>query len=195
MKANHGSGFNHHVRAGQCDRAALRQKTDQWLNSVYGVKGGEWGYSKVEAKLFVEEAVGDAETDLIEFNVRASHGKPILGSVMGKCKTPAQWAAYLDSDGVPTLGMHDPDGSPVKLLPKGLEVAEPYRRACAVCQADQHRRGLCPLRFSVERNGTVRRRNHGLSGGRSSGSIQRLGQYRDPDGLGFETITLFKVTA
>jgi len=129
VKANHGSGFNHHVRAGQCDRAALRQKTDQWLNSVYGVKGGEWGYSKVEAKLFVEEAVGDAETDLIEFNVRASHGKPILGSVMGKCKTPAQWAAYLDSDGVPTLGMHDPDGSPVKLLPKGLEVAEPYRRA------------------------------------------------------------------
>ncbi len=129
VKANHGSGFNHHVRAGQCDRAVLRQKTERWLHSVYGVKGGEWGYSQVEAKLFVEAAVGDAEADLIEFNVRASNGRPILGSVIGKCKTPAQWVTYLDPEGHPTWAIDAPDGSPIKPLPAGLEVLEPYRRA------------------------------------------------------------------
>lgn len=129
VKANHGSGFNHHVRAGQCDRVGLRKKTDQWLGSVYGVENDEWSYCQVEPKLFVEEAIGDAEGDLIEINVRAAHGKPILGSVIGKCKTPAQWAVYLDTEGVPTSGMSDPDGSPVTPLPRDLEVLEPYRRA------------------------------------------------------------------
>jgi hypothetical protein len=129
VKANHGSGFNHYVRAGNCDRVVLRQKTERWLNSIYGVKGGEWGYSQVPARLFLEEAVGDAEGDLIEINIRACNGKPILGSIMGKCKTPKQWAVYLDPEGVPTLGMSDLDGSPIRPLPPGLDIAEPYCRA------------------------------------------------------------------
>jgi hypothetical protein len=129
VKANHGCDFNYRVRGGQCDRAALREKTRRWLNSVYGKKSGEWSYSKVEPKLFVEEAVGDVKDGLLEFNVRASNGKAILGSVLGNCKTPAQWSAYLDPDGIPTLGMNDPEGSPVTPPPRVLEAIEPYRRA------------------------------------------------------------------
>jgi hypothetical protein len=96
---------------------------------VHGRKGGEWAYFKVEPKLFVEESVGDAEAGLIEFNVRAGNGAVIMGSVMGRCKTPSQWAVYLDPEGAPTFGMNDPEGSPIVPLPKGLAVTEPYRRA------------------------------------------------------------------
>jgi hypothetical protein len=134
VKANHGCGFNLRIRGGQCDRRALRKKTERWLGSVYGRKGGEWAYSKVEPKLFVEESVGDVEAGLIEFNVRACNGKAILNSVMGKCKTPNQWAVYLDPEGAPTPGMSDPEGSPVVPLPKGLMVMEPYRRAVQFAQ-------------------------------------------------------------
>jgi len=129
VKASHGCGFNLRLRGGQCDRNALHKKTQRWLRSGYGRKNGEWAYSQVEPKLFVEEAIGDAEAGLIEFNVRAGKGKAIMGSVMGKCKTPGQWSVYLDPQGTPTPGMSTPEGSPIVPLPEGLAVLEPYRRA------------------------------------------------------------------
>ena len=129
VKANHGCGFNQRVRGGACDRAALRKKTQRWLRGGYGRKGGEWAYAGVKPRLFVEEAVGDVEAGMIEFNVRAGNGRAILGSVLGKCKTPDQWAIYLDPEGAPTMGMKDPDGTPIQPLPEGLRVTEPYRRA------------------------------------------------------------------
>lgn len=129
VKANHGCGFNYRVRGGRCDRAILRRKTRHWLASVYGRKAGEWSYSAVEPKLFVEEAVGDAAAGLLEFHVRAGNGLAILGSVMGQCKTPGQWHAYLDPEGAPTLGVSDPEGSSIVPSARVLAVIEPYRRA------------------------------------------------------------------
>ena len=61
VKANHGCGFNYRIRGGQYDRGNLQKTTKRWLGSVYGRKSGQWAYSKVEPKLFVEESVGDAE--------------------------------------------------------------------------------------------------------------------------------------
>jgi hypothetical protein len=151
VKANHGCGFNHRIRGGRCDRAALRKKTRRWMRSGYGRKGGEWSYSKVEPKLFVEESIGDVEAGLIEFNVRAGNGKAILGSVVGKCKMPDQWSVYLDPEGAPTLGMLDPDGSPIKPLPAGLAVVEPYRRA--VRFAEKLSVGVDYARFDFMWNG------------------------------------------
>ncbi|MCC6820929.1 MAG: hypothetical protein IT579_09385 [Verrucomicrobia subdivision 3 bacterium] len=129
VKANHGCDFNYRVRGGRWDRSVLREKGQRWLTSVYGKLTGEWGYSQVEPKLFVEEAVGDEDAGLIEFQVRASNGTAMLGSVMGHCKTPAQWFAYLDPDGNQTLGMNDPDGSPIVPSPRALAAIEPYLRA------------------------------------------------------------------
>jgi hypothetical protein len=151
VKANHGCGFNHRVRGGPCDRRALRKKTQRWLRSGYGRKGGEWAYSRVEPKLFVEEAVGDVETGLIEINVRAGNGKAILGSVVGKCKTPDQWSVYLDPAGTSTLGMLDTDESPIKPLPAGLAVTEPYRRAVGF--AEKLSVGVDYARFDFMWNG------------------------------------------
>jgi hypothetical protein len=151
VKANHGCGFNYRVRGGQCDRAVLRRITRRWLAAVYGKKGGEWSYSAVEPKLFVEEAVGDVAAGLLEFHVRASNGQALLGSVMGQCKTPDQWYAYLDPEGVPTLGVGDPEGSPIVPSPRVLAVVEPYRRA--VGYARQLSVGVDYARFDFLWNG------------------------------------------
>lgn len=135
VKANHGCGFNHHIRGGKYDRDELRRKTRRWLKRGYGRKNGEWAYSQVQRKLLVEEAVGDAEGSLLEINVRACNGKAILGSVMGKVNTPAHWAVDLDPAGVPTWGMLDLEGGPITPLPAGIDVAEPYRRAVQFTEA------------------------------------------------------------
>ncbi len=129
VKANHGCDFNQRIRGGQCDRVALKRKSEQWLGFTYGHEHGEWAYSQIEPQLFVEAAVGDVEAGLLEFNVRVCHGRPILGSVVGRCKTPDQWAVYLDPEGRPTPGMSDPEGGPVVPLPRGVEILEPYLRA------------------------------------------------------------------
>jgi hypothetical protein len=134
VKASHGCDFNQRIRGGQCDRPALKKQTDLWLASTYGSDSGQWAYSQVDPKLFVEEAVGDVEAGMVEFNVRACDGRAIMGSVIGFCKTPSQWTIYLDPEGKPTPGMNDPDGSPITLLPEGMEIMEPYRRAVSLTE-------------------------------------------------------------
>jgi len=129
VKASHGCDFNLRIRDGKYNRAELKQLTTQWLNSIYGVDSGQWAYSQVKPKLFVEAAVGDSEAGMIEFNVRVANGKAGLGSLLGRCKTPDQWVVYLDAAGNPTPGMTDPEGSPVAPVPAGLEIREPYLRA------------------------------------------------------------------
>jgi hypothetical protein len=118
VKANHGYDFNCCIRGGHVDRAALKETADRWLRSVHGVSTGEWAYSQIEPKLFVEDSVGDAEDDLIEFNVRAGNGRAIVGSVIGHNKKPNQWLAYLDLEGNPTAGTTDRDGAPPAPLPE-----------------------------------------------------------------------------
>ena len=129
VKASHGCDFNQRIRSGQWDRAALKKLADQWLLSIYGQESGQWAYSQVEPKLFVEEAIGDVEAGMLEFNVRVCNGRAIMGSVLGLCKTPNQWAAYFDPEGNPIPGMSDPEGGPISRLPAGVEVLEPYLRA------------------------------------------------------------------
>lgn len=130
VKANHGCDYNYRVRNGRCDRADLREKTRLWLGSIHGEKYGEWAYSQIKPKLFIEEAVGDAAADLLEFNVRACNGQAILGSIMGFCKMSTQWAAYFDPEGQPTHGMSEPDGCPIATpRAEALAALDPYRRA------------------------------------------------------------------
>jgi hypothetical protein len=129
VKANHGCNYNQRIRGGHFDRAVLKQQTDGWLGSVYGQESGQWAYSRVEPRLFVEEAVGDVEEGMVEFNVRVGNGRAILGSMILGCKTPGQQVGYFDTDGRPTQGMTDPEGSPVVEMSVSPSVMEPYRGA------------------------------------------------------------------
>ena len=104
LKANHGCKFNHRIRGGVYDAAQLTALTERWLGKTFGRRDQQWGYFGVDRKLFLEEVVGDAEQDLVEFNLRASNGVIILGSIMGKVKQANQWYAYLDAQGQPAQG-------------------------------------------------------------------------------------------
>lgn len=129
VKTNHGFNFNYPIRGGSVDRGDLKKKTDAWLKSVHGVKTGQWAYSRIEPVLFVEESIGDADQDLLEFCIRASNGKPILGSVSGHNKRPNSWIRYLDLDGNPTASASSHEGEEPKPLPEGIEIRQPYQRA------------------------------------------------------------------
>lgn len=129
VKANHGCGFNYFVRDGEVDRADLKRKTDEWLDTTFGVGRYQWAYCRIRPRLFVEESVGDAADGLVELNVRASNGKVILGSVITCNKLPNQRVVYLDVNGNPTAGPQDPPEAPARGLPEDLDIAGPYRSA------------------------------------------------------------------
>ena len=153
VKANHGSSFNRHIRAGQpVDRAELKATTERWLRTVYGTAKGEWTYAKVTPRLFVEKAVGDSRGDLIELQVRAGNGKAIAGSVTGHTKTPDQWSVYLDTLGNPTLRANDKPGDHITPLPEGIHILRPFRQA--IRHAEALSVGVDYARFDFLWNGT-----------------------------------------
>ncbi len=130
VKANHGCGFNFHTRGQPCDRAALTKLSSRWLKTKYGAATCEWPYFRVERKIFVEETIRlDGIGELVEFNIRASNGHAIQGSVLLKAKTPEQWHFYLDAEGRPTWGMTDSADSIISASPALADILEPYRQA------------------------------------------------------------------
>jgi hypothetical protein len=131
VKTNHGCGFNIRCSGGQVDRAKLKMVTDEWMRSRYGILHGEWAYGEVKPRLFVEESIGDAEADMLEFQVRAGGGRFILGSVIGHAKSPCQWAVYLDGEGRPLKSaVTTVTGKLLTEVPVGLDILEPYKAAC-----------------------------------------------------------------
>lgn len=125
VKANHGCGFNLRVRGGEPARERVEHEARRWLASVYGGWDSNWAYSAVPPRIFVEESVGDARTDLLEFNVRASAGRPVRGSVIGHNKLEDQWTVYLDLEGRPVPAA---DGTPPK-VPPGIDFLDAYLEA------------------------------------------------------------------
>lgn len=153
VKTNHASGFNIRVRDGDADRQKLKETTDKWLATSYGVRDGEWAYGKVERRLFVEESIGDVDTDMLEFQVRAGDGKCILGSVMGHAKTSRQWVVYLDEDGVPVRQVPGKAKGLRATLPEGLDIRAPYLEA--VRHTRSLSKGVDYARFDFLWNGTT----------------------------------------
>ncbi len=129
VKTTHGFNFNYFVRNGRVDRADLKRKTDRWLGMVHGGASNQWAYSMVEPKLFVEEAIGDSAEDLMDINIRAGNGIPILGSVIAHHKLDNEWAVYLDLEGNPTLGAHQQENEAVLQLPEDVDIGVAYREA------------------------------------------------------------------
>ncbi|MEE4382659.1 MAG: ATP-grasp fold amidoligase family protein [Pseudomonadales bacterium] len=157
VKANHGSGENYRIRNGVVDRAELKRLADFWLVKRHGYAHFEWSYTRIEPRLFVERAVGDAEVDLLEINIRASGGRALLGSIIGRNKLPGMWVVYLDPEGRPSCGPGDEDDAEPAPLPADVSVTEAYRQA--VRYAEILSAGIDYARFDFLWNG------HQLYGG------------------------------
>ena len=151
VKSNHGFDFNYAVKNGEVDRQDLKTTTDNWLRSTHGVRYFEWAYTQIEPKLFVEESVGDASKDLLEFSVRCSNGTFILGSVVAHNKLPNKWYTYLDDQGKRNQGIDGPDDPKNAQLPPDLDIVQPYKAAVEYSQ--QLSRGVDYARYDFMWNG------------------------------------------
>ena len=151
IKANHGCGFNFNTRGQPVDRAALEQKAARWLQTDFGRETGEWPYRQVTRKILVEESIAIPGAELVEFNIRASNGLAILGSVMFQVKTPGQWHFYLDPQGQPTWDLMALAGSAIPTEPPDQKLREPYLRAVAL--AERLSRGTDYARYDFFWNG------------------------------------------
>jgi hypothetical protein len=153
IKTNHGFNFNYRVRDGKVDRSHLKRTTDGWMAQVHGQRSEQWAYGQIAPKLLVEEAVGDAESDMLEFSISSSDGRAIRGAVIGHNKLPNTWVVALDTEGRPTTHANDPPGTPPKPLPEGLVIGEPF--ALAVAHARKLSVGLDHARVDFMWNGTT----------------------------------------
>ena len=59
VKATHGSGLFRLIHGGQYDRGEMISATRKWLATDYHRYHGEWNYSGIERRLFVEEMLKD----------------------------------------------------------------------------------------------------------------------------------------
>jgi len=154
VKASHGCDYNFRVRCGEVDRGRLKAMSDGWLGQRYGALHGEWAYGEVTPRLFVEEAVGDTEAGMLEFQIRAGMGECILGSAVGHAKTPNQWMVYFDETGcVRRNAVGFAKGLRLE-LPKGVgDVGAAYREAWKL--ARRLSEGIDYARFDFLWNGTT----------------------------------------
>jgi hypothetical protein len=131
VKANHGCDFNLHVGGGDVpDRGELKAKTDAWLREVFGKVAGEWAYSRVKPRLFVEEAIQPAEAgELWEFEIRVAKGRFVLGSMVKLNKRPGVFRVFFDEEGRSTLSGNDAADAEPAPPPVGLDYLPAYREA------------------------------------------------------------------
>ncbi len=59
VKTNHGSGFHHMIRNGIYDAGFLARETRRWMSRDFSRYAGEWNYTGIDRKLFVEEFLKD----------------------------------------------------------------------------------------------------------------------------------------
>jgi hypothetical protein len=85
VKANHGFDFNLFIAGGRYDRAELVRSVARWLRTAHGRREGEWAYSRIRPRVFVEERLplgaGGAATDI---KVHACDGRVIHGWAVNK---------------------------------------------------------------------------------------------------------------
>jgi hypothetical protein len=71
LKAAHGSGLNVRLGDGAVDLDKLQQTTRRWLKHRHHKPHGEWGYSKVQPRLFIEKDLsvtgGSGVVDIIVY--------------------------------------------------------------------------------------------------------------------------------
>lgn len=105
LKANHASGYNLFLPYPSDSRPSLARLTQRWLNTSFGTKMGEWAYSVIDRKLFVESMI-DANSDLplVEYKIHMCNGKTVLSARIEQRAGKAPLAAMLDHTGAAISG-------------------------------------------------------------------------------------------
>lgn len=131
LKANHGSGFNLFLRDPVPPRAEVEATARRWLATEFGKSRGEWHYTRVPRRLFLEEMIGRPDAPLFDITVRAGGGEVAYGTVLLHAKTPEERTSAFDAEGRP-IPQRNRKGSPP--LPPGTPLPPAFFRAVAAAR-------------------------------------------------------------
>lgn len=96
VKSSCGSGRNYFPGRGHWTAAEQARRFRRWLKPSGGV--GEWGYTQVRPRLFIERLMGRPE-EIYELNLRCHDGRVTVGFCVNSWKTSKAAGAYLSGDG------------------------------------------------------------------------------------------------
>ncbi len=96
VKSTSGSGRNYYPGRTRWTEAERRRRLRRWLQPSGRL--GEWGYSQVTPRLFVEQLIG-GEDGIVDLTFRCHDGVISLAFVATHWKSGAAQAAYFTADG------------------------------------------------------------------------------------------------
>ena len=101
VKTNHGSGFNYFVQGKDIDRKSLDKQVQRWLqHHPYGRKSGEWGYRKVQPRVYVERMLSTSQqAEPVQLNFSTFAGRPVIALVITGAVYGPKQAGIFGADG------------------------------------------------------------------------------------------------
>jgi hypothetical protein len=104
LKANHGCGTNYFLNEANYDLRKLEEKAQSWLRLNHGKDHGEWAYSQIRRKIFLEEIIEPKKDSLTELKIYTFGDKVgrivHIGGRLGDIRSNA-W--NIDNDDNPVL--------------------------------------------------------------------------------------------
>ena len=79
LKATHGCGYNIICKdKNTLNITETKQKLKAWMNSVYGLRSGEWHYSEIAPKIICERYLDhlDTSSSIIDYKITCFNGRP-----------------------------------------------------------------------------------------------------------------------
>ncbi len=96
VKSTSGSGRNYFPGHSQWTEAERRRRLRRWLRRSSRL--GEWGYSQVQPRLFVERLIGNG-SGIVDLTLRCHDGAISIAFVATHWKSDGARAAYVTADG------------------------------------------------------------------------------------------------
>lgn len=96
VKTTSGSGRNYYPGRTHWTSAERHRRLTRWLKP--SGRKGEWGYSQVSPRLFVERLIGPSDR-VVDLTFRCHDGAVSVAFVATNWKSDAAMASYLDADG------------------------------------------------------------------------------------------------
>ena len=98
LKATHGCGYNIICK----DKNSLnlfetKEKLNTWINSVYGIKYGEWHYSEIKPRIICEKYLSELDNSksIIDYKIQCFNGTPFCFLIVyDRSQRPVKLSSY-----------------------------------------------------------------------------------------------------
>jgi hypothetical protein len=100
IKSNCGSSQNIFIRDGKYDRAKISHAINRWLSRRYGVKKGEWAYSGIDFRIYVEPMLkAQINPEVMNLYFETFLGVPRMSIIQSDKQTALRKSGLFDVSG------------------------------------------------------------------------------------------------